>query len=248
MTTALQTMPPSPVMAPMAPMAQAPQAACPACGYAVDEAPPFERLTVTNRRLRKRDVLFRAGDRFHFLYAVRSGTFKCTMTAADGREQVTGFRMGGDLLGLDGLAEGVHATGAFALEDSEVVMLPYAELRQLAPGGGATLNDAVSRLLSREIVRDQKLMALRGSLNAVERVAAFLLNMSGHMKERGYSPREFHLRMSRAEIGSYLGINLETVSRIFSDLQRRGVLDVDKRHVRIADMQALTGMFRPRPA
>jgi CRP/FNR family transcriptional regulator len=223
-----------------------PQADCPACGYAADEAPPFERLTVTSRRLKRRETLFRAGDRFHFLYAVRSGTFKCTMVAADGREQVTGFRMGGDLLGLDALAEGVHATSAVALEDSEVVMLPYAELRQLAPGGSAALNEAVSRLLSREIVRDHKLMALRGSLSAVERVAAFLLNMSGHMKERGYSPREFHLRMTRGEIGSYLGINLETVSRIFSDLQRRGVLEVDNRHVRIADMQALTGMFASR--
>jgi CRP/FNR family transcriptional regulator len=185
------------------------------------------------------------GDRFHALYAVRSGTFKSTMGTVDGREQVTGFQMGGDLLGLDALAEGVHATNAVALEDSEIVVLPYGELKQLAASGRG-LNEAISRLLSREIVRDHRLMALRGSLSAGEKVAAFLLNMSRHMKERGYSAREFHLRMSRGEIGSYLGINLETVSRIFSDLQQRGVLEVDKRHVRIADMQALTGMFAPR--
>lgn len=215
---------------------------CPACGWAASDPDGIDRLVVTTRRVKRRETIYRIGDRFHSLYAVRSGTFKSTMGSSDGREQVTGFQMAGDLLGLDALAEGTHATSAVALEDSEITVLPYAQLKEIAAGGTA-LHQAISRLLSREIVRDHRLMALRGSFSAGEKVAAFLLNMSRHMKDRGYSAREFHLRMSRGEIGSYLGINLETVSRIFSDLQHRGVLEVDKRHVRIADMQALSGMF-----
>ena len=229
---------------PLASAARAEGAAplCPACGYGAEATPEAERLTVSTRRLKRRDVLYRAGDPLHFLYAVRSGTLKSTVAASDGREQVTGFQMAGDLLGLDAVAEEAHATTATALEACELVMLPWAQVRELA-GDGAGVNEAISRLMSREIVRDHRLMALRGSFSAGEKVAAFLLKMSRHMKDRGYSTREFHLRMTREEIGSYLGLQLETVSRIFSDLQRRGVLQVDKRHVRIDDMQALTGMF-----
>jgi CRP/FNR family transcriptional regulator len=112
--------------------------------------------------------------------------------------------------------------------------------------GGAALQKAVTRLMSREIVREQSLLMLLGSMNAEERVAAFLLNMSQRMKARGYSPHEFHLRMSRAEIGSYLGMKLETVSRTLSAFQRQGLLEVDKRHVRITDSDTLERAFGSR--
>ena len=133
-------------------------------------------------------------------------------------------------------AADLHLT---ALEDAQVCAIPYAHLTELS-AANAGMQNIVSRLMSREIVREHSLMLLLGSMNAEERLAAFLLNLSQRLKARGYSPTEFHLRMSRAEIGSYLGMKLETVSRTFSAFQQQGLLEVDKRHIRIADMQRLT--------
>src|SRR5205085_9452834 len=101
----------------------------------------------------------------------------------------------------------------------------------------------VGRLMSGEIVREHSLMVLLGSMNAEERLAAFLLTVSQRMKARGYSATEFHLRMTRAEIGSYLGMKLETVSRTFSAFQQQGLLEVDKKHVRIVDLAGLQQAF-----
>jgi CRP/FNR family transcriptional regulator len=151
--------------------------------------------------------------------------------------------MAGELMGLDGVANGAHASGATALEDTEVCAIPYAHLNDLA-GQSINLIHVVGRLMSREIVREHSLMMLLGSMNAEERLAAFLLNLSQRLKARGYSPSEFHLRMSRAEIGSYLGMKLETVSRTFSSFQQQGLLEVDKRYIRILDLDRLTQVFQ----
>ena len=164
------------------------------------------------------------------------------MGATDGREQVTGFSMAGELMGLDGLAQGRHASTAVALEDAEICAIPYAHLSELA-AGSTDLQHVISRLMSREIVREHSLMMLLGSMNAEERLAAFLLNVSQRMKARGWSASEFHLRMSRAEIGSYLGMKLETVSRTFSAFAQQGLLQVDKRHIRVLDLEGLSGLF-----
>jgi len=194
------------------------------------------------RRVAAGETLYREGDRFQFIYAVRSGTFKSSLTLADGREQVSGFHMAGELMGLDGVANGTHASSATALEDTEICAIPYSRLNDLA-GQSVNLLHVVGRLMSREIVREHSLMLLLGSMNAEERLAAFLLNMSQRLKARGYSPSEFHLRMSRAEIGSYLGMKLETVSRTFSSFQQQRLLEVDKRHIRILDLERLTQVF-----
>jgi CRP/FNR family transcriptional regulator len=146
--------------------------------------------------------------------------------------------MAGELLGLDGVANGVHASTGVALEDAEVCAIPYANLNELA-SQSPNLQMGMARLMSREIVREHSLMMLLGSMNAEERLAAFLLNLSQRMKARGYSANEFHLRMSRAEIGSYLGMKLETVSRTFSAFQQQALLEVDKKHVRILDLDRL---------
>ncbi|NBQ86423.1 MAG: fumarate/nitrate reduction transcriptional regulator Fnr [Betaproteobacteria bacterium] len=198
----------------------------------------LDRPGFGRRRVKAGDVLYSEGQAFHSIYAVRSGTFKSSLMLADGREQVCGFYMAGELLGLDGVAHGRHPSTAQALEDTEVCTLPYAQVSQLATESGA-LQQVLSRLMSREIVREHSLMLLLGSMNAEERLAAFLLNLSQRMAARGYSPREFHLRMSRAEIGSYLGMKLETVSRTFSAFQQQRLLEVDKRHVRIVDLEGL---------
>jgi CRP/FNR family transcriptional regulator len=191
------------------------------------------------------ESLFRERDRFQFIYAVRSGTFKTVTTLKDGREHVSGFQLAGDMLGLDGLADGHHASEAVALEDAEICAIPYAQLAALS-AQNRELRDALTRLMSREIVREHNPMLLLGSMNAEERVAAFLLNISQRMKSRGYSAREFHLRMSRAEIGSYLGMKLETVSRTLSAFQQQRVLEVAKKHVRITDLDALSRSYEVR--
>jgi CRP/FNR family transcriptional regulator len=211
---------------------------CLPCGLAGSDVQRLDGLMFARRRVKEGQALYQEGSDFGFLYAVRSGTFKSIVSARDGRDQVTGFHMAGELMGLDGLASGRHASGATALEDAEVCAIPYAQLTQLA-AQSTELQQVVSRLMSREIVREHSLMLLLGSMNAEERLAAFLLNLSQRMKARGYSASEFHLRMSRAEIGSYLGMKLETVSRTFSAFQQQGLLQVDKKHVQILDHEGL---------
>jgi CRP/FNR family transcriptional regulator len=218
---------------------------CLPCGLAGDEVQRLDGLQFSRRKVKAGQALYRAGDGFHNIYAVRSGTFKSSLTLADGREQVSGFHMAGELMGLDGLAQGRHASSATALEDAELCSIPYAQLMELA-AGSAGLQMVVGRLMSREIVREHSLMVLLGSMNAEERLAAFLLNISQRMKARGYSPSEFHLRMTRAEIGSFLGMKLETVSRTFSAFQQQRLLEVDKRHIRILDLPGLTRAFEMR--
>ncbi len=216
---------------------------CLPCGLEGSDVQRLDGMLFGRRRIRIGETLYRAEDRFQFIYAVRSGTFKSSLTLSDGREQVSGFHMAGELMGLDGVAHGRHASAATALEDAEVCAIPYAHLSELA-AGSSDMQMVMARLMSREIVREHSLMMLLGSMNAEERLAAFLINLSQRLKARGYSSHEFHLRMSRAEIGSYLGMKLETVSRTFSAFQQQRLLEVDKRHIRILDLEALTRAFQ----
>ncbi len=215
---------------------------CLPCGMTGPDVERLDALMFARRRVKAGETLYREGDKFQFIYAVRSGTFKSSLTLRDGREQVSGFHMAGELMGLDGLAQGTHASTATALEDVEICAIPYANLAALSVGS-ADMQIILGKLMSREIVREHSLMMLLGSMNAEERLAAFLLNISQRMKARGYSASEFHLRMSRAEIGSYLGMKLETVSRTFSAFQSQRLLEVDKRHIRIVDLEGLTRVF-----
>jgi CRP/FNR family transcriptional regulator, anaerobic regulatory protein len=218
---------------------------CLPCGLSGTDTERLDGLMFARRKLPAGQSLYTQGDRFQFIYAVRSGTFKSSLMLADGREQVSGFHMAGELMGLDGLASNAHASGTTALEDAEVCAIPYAHLNELS-AQSPSLQLVVTRLMSREIVREHSLMMLLGSMNAEERLAAFLLNLSQRLKARGWSARDFHLRMSRAEIGSYLGMKLETVSRTFSAFVQQRLLEVDKRHVRIIDLEGLTRAFELR--
>jgi CRP/FNR family transcriptional regulator, anaerobic regulatory protein len=170
---------------------------------------------------------------------VRAGSFKTVVMHRDGREQVTGFNLAGDVLGLDGIGSGVHCCDALAIEDSQVCIIPFHQLeamcRDVQP-----LQQHVHRLMGSEIVREATLMMLLGTMSADQRVATFLLNLSGKLKARGYSPAEFHLRMTREEIGSYLGMKLETVSRMLSKFQKDGLLDTHGKQIRILDMEGLS--------
>lgn len=201
----------------------------------------LDRLTgmvSTRRRVKRGEPLFRAGDRFDAVYPIRLGFFKTRVTSDDGREQVTGFPMPGDIIGFDAISAGSFQCDAIALEDAEVCVVHFEKLESLTREFN-TLQRQVHRVLSREIVRDQGVMMLLGTMRAEQRIATFVLNLSQRFAQRGFSPREFILRMTREEIGNYLGLKLETVSRTFSKLQEEGVIAVEQKRLRIEDMNRL---------
>jgi len=215
---------------------------CPHCSQTQSERGGGAATRPGRRKVSAGEALFAQGDAFHYLYTVRSGTFKSSAARADGRDQICGFPMVGDVIALDGLAAGVHATTSVALEDTHVCAISFATL-ETAMARDAALQRRISRLLSQEIVRGHRLMMLLGISNAHERLAAFLLDMSQRFASHGYSPQEFILRMTRAEIGSFLGLSIETVSRTLSDFQQRGSVIVDHRRVRIPDLAAFSGRY-----
>lgn len=169
---------------------------------------------------------------------MRTGFFKTCVASEDGREQVTGFQMAGELLGLDGISTDRHACDAVALEDSQVCLIPYDRLEDLSREF-TDLQHQFHKIMSREIVRDQGVMLLLGSMRAEERLAVFLLNLTQRLHARGFSASALVLRMTREEIGSYLGLKLETVSRTFSKFQEEGLLEVKQRDIRILDNEGL---------
>jgi CRP/FNR family transcriptional regulator len=193
------------------------------------------------RRVRQGEFLFRSGSQFHCLYVVRAGMFKTILIDSEGREQVTGFHMTGEVLGLDGIESERYQSSAVALEDSEVWEISFARMEALCLQDRA-LQRMLHRLMSREIQRDYLMMLLLGSMSAEERLAAFLVNLSQRLTERGYSPVRFVLRMSRREIGSYLGLTLETVSRVFSRFQRDGLIRAELKAVELKDLERLRAM------
>ncbi|MEZ5608358.1 MAG: fumarate/nitrate reduction transcriptional regulator Fnr [Burkholderiaceae bacterium] len=201
----------------------------------------IDSLVATRRKIRRGESLFSNGDRFDALYAIRTGFFKTRVTTEDGRDQVTGFQMAGEIIGLDGIVGDRHSCDAVALEDAEVCEMPYGRIEELSREVPA-LQAHVHKIMSREIVREHGVMLLLGSMRAEERLAAFLLNLVRRLHARGFSRSELVLRMTREEIGSFLGLKLETVSRTFSKFAEDGLIEVKHRHVRILDLEALRTM------
>jgi CRP/FNR family transcriptional regulator len=206
----------------------------------------LDELVAVQRRIKRQHPLYRSGDPFEAIYAIRTGSFKSDILLEDGREQVTGFHMTGEILGLDGISTGLHTCNAIALEDSEVCVITYTKLEELARAIEG-LQHQFHKVMSSEIVSDHGMMMLLGSMHANERLAAFLLNLSQRFTARGFSPTEFHLRMTREEIGSYLGLKLETVSRAFSHFQKEGLISVQQKHVRILDSNRLKKLIQHQP-
>ena len=206
-----------------------------------EEMSRLDALVTTRRKVLRGGHLFSSGDPFSSLFTVRTGFFKTAVTTPDGRDQVTGFQMAGEIIGLDGLAQGHYSCDAIALEDSEVCLMPFERVEEFSRAIPA-LQQHVHRVMSREIVREHGVMMLLGSMRAEERLATFLLNLVQRLHARGFSQSELVLRMTREEIGSYLGMKLETVSRTFSKFAEAGVVEVKQRHVRILDTDALERM------
>lgn len=211
---------------------------CMPIGLSEEELAKIDELIATRRKVKRKTALFRNGEKFHALYAIRTGVFKTCVTAEDGRDQVTGFQMAGEIVGLDGIVNDHHTCDAVALEDAEVCVLPFDRIGELSREVGA-LQHHLHRVMSREIVREHGVMLLLGTMRAEERLAAFLLNLVQRLQARGFSRSELVLRMTRQEIGSYLGLKLETVSRLFSQFQKDGLIAVEQKHVRILDIAGL---------
>jgi CRP/FNR family transcriptional regulator len=204
----------------------------------------IDDLVATRRKVRRREALFRNGERFTSLYAIRTGFFKTRVASEDGRDQVTGFQMAGEIIGLDGIVNNQHTCDAVALEDAEVCVMPFDRIEELSREVTA-LQRHVHQIMSREIVREHGVMLLLGSMRAEERLAAFLLNLVQRLHARGFSQSELVLRMTREEIGSYLGLKLETVSRTLSKFAEDGIVDVEQRNLRIVDAEALRRIVNP---
>lgn len=213
-------------------------------GLNLEELRQLDKVVERRRKVKQGEQLFGNGDTFTSLYAIRTGFFKTCISTEDGREQVTGFQMAGEILGLDGIVTDHHNCNAVALEDAEVCMMPFADVETLSREF-PVLQRHVHKIMSREIVRENSVMMLLGNMRAEERLAAFLLNLVQRLHARGFSRSEFVLRMTREEIGSYLGMKLETVSRTFSKFSEEGIIDVKQRYVRIVEPEALKKIFNP---
>ncbi len=201
----------------------------------------IDEVVSQRKKIAKGESLFRNGDKFNALYAIRTGFFKTCVSSEDGRDQVTGFQMAGEIMGLDGIVSDHHTCDAIALEDAEVCVMPFEHIEELSREINA-LQHHVHKIMSREIVREHGVMLLLGSMRAEERLAAFLLNLVQRLHARGFSQSELVLRMTREEIGSYLGLKLETVSRTFSKFAEEGIVEVKQRHVRILNAEALKNL------
>jgi CRP/FNR family transcriptional regulator, anaerobic regulatory protein len=202
------------------------------------ELEQFDAIVSTKRRIARGQLLFHAGDKLEFLYAVHSGGFKTVGSSRHGCEKITGFHLPGELLGLEAISRQQHGYDAIALEDSEVCVLPFAQLEAAALRIPA-LQRQLFRVLSSDISRDQGLMLMLGGMRAEQRLAAFLLSLSRRYAQLGYDRARFVLRMTREEIGNYLGLSTETISRLFSHLVREGLVAVQQREVELKDSGAL---------
>ncbi len=213
-------------------------------GFNADEMKKLDEVVEKRRRVKQGEQLFTSGDAFTSLYAIRTGFFKTCVTSEDGREQVTGFQMAGEIIGMDGIVSDHHNCNAVALEDAEVCVMPFATVEDLSREL-PMLQRHVHKIMSREIVRENGVMMLLGNMRAEERLAAFLLNLVQRLHARGLSQSELVLRMTREEIGSYLGLKLETVSRAFSKFSEDGIIEVKQRYVKIIEPEALKKIFNP---
>ena len=209
-----------------------------------DEMKRIDEIVATRRKIARGETLFRNGEKFNALFAIRTGFFKTCISSEDGRDQVTGFQMAGEIIGLDGIVSDQHTCDAVALEDAEVCVMTFDRIEELSREINA-LQRHVHKIMSREIVREHGVMLLLGSMRAEERLAAFLLNLVQRLHARGFSQSELVLRMTREEIGSYLGLKLETVSRTFSKFVEDGIVEVKQRHVRILNTEALKLLVNP---
>lgn len=210
-----------------------------------DDIQQLDDIIQRSKPLQKAQHLYREGDNFQSVFAVRSGTLKAYKTTDDGREQVTGFYFPGEILGMDGISNNAHASSAKALETAAVCEIPFSSLEKLS-SIMPNLQRHFFQLMSHEITEDQLLITLLSKNSADERVAALLLSISSRNARRKLSATQFRLPMSRVDIGNYLGLTVETVSRVFSRMQKMDALRVDNKEIEILDIDGVRNMANVR--
>lgn len=204
----------------------------------VEDINKLDDIIQRGRPVQKNDRIYYAGDVFKSVYALRSGAVKTVKNTEDGQEQITGFYLPGEIIGMDGLAGNIHLNTATTLETSAICEIPFSRLEELSTKI-PTLQRRFFQLMSKEIIQDQQLITLLSKNSADERIAALLLSISSRNHNRGLSSKDFYLPMSRSDIGNYLGLTIETVSRVFSRFHKKGVISLDKKHVVINDIDSL---------
>ncbi|MHB1667348.1 MAG: helix-turn-helix domain-containing protein [Thiomonas sp.] len=209
-----------------------------------DELVRMRDIMQTTIRLTKGERLFESGQPMDKVFSVHAGSFKSMISSPDGRQQIVGFHVPGELMGLEGFSARIYMTDVIALEDGEACEIDVRILENNAREL-PTLQHQIHCLIGNRLARAQQDQFVLGSMQADERLARFLLDLSERYKSRGLSPEEFVLRMSREEIGSYLGLKLETISRLMSRFHQAGLVHVAQRQVRITNREGLTELLVP---
>ncbi|EIJ71427.1 FNR family transcription factor [Pasteurella bettyae] len=202
------------------------------------ELDQLDNIIERKKPIQKSQILFKAGDELTSLYAIRSGTIKTYTISETGEEQITSFHLPGDLVGFDAITSMSHPSFAQALETAMVCEIPFDILEDLT-GKMPKLRQQMMRLMSSEIKSDQEMILLLSKMNAEERLAAFIYNLSKRYAARGFSAREFRLTMTRSDIGNYLGLTVETISRLLGRFQKLGIVSVQGKYITINDMAQL---------
>ncbi|KDD39186.1 putative transcriptional activator protein anr [Bordetella bronchiseptica MBORD839] len=211
---------------------------CVPVGMPANEVEKLDELVKERVRVERGKSLYELDDPLDAVYGVRFGSLKTQLEDSSGQLQITGFHLPGEIVGLDGMIESKHVSSAVALEDSEVCVIRLPEIDRVSTQL-PSLQQQFRRLMSREITRSHQMLATVGAMRSEQRLAAFLLNLSQRYAALGYSSTECVLRMSREEIGNYLGLTLETVSRLFSRFGREGLIRINQREVRLIDLPGL---------
>lgn len=207
----------------------------------IEDLDQISDVILRNQPLHKGDYLYRSNDPFSSIYAVRAGSVKSTYLSEEGEEQITGFYLPGEILGMDGLDTNTHRNSAIALETSAICEIPFNKLEELSQKI-PSLQRHFFQLMSREITNDQQLITLLNKGSAEQRIAALLLSLSSRYQRRQLSPTEFLLPMSRTELGNYLGLTIETVSRVFSRLQKEKLIEANRRAISLLDISQLRSL------
>jgi len=207
-------------------------------GMTDDELKLIDTVIERKKPVHKNDYLFRAGDTNRSIYAVLSGSVKTLVDNPNGEEQIVGFHLPGELLGMDGFSGDAHTCSAVALETSSVCEFPLESLDEVCHVV-PSIQYAMRRIMGREVTKDHAMLLLLGRMSAEEKLASFLISLSKRMAQRHWKPTEFNLTMPRQDIANYLGLAVETVSRLFAHLQDENIIEVDRRRVNISDMDRL---------
>ena len=212
-------------------------------GLESEDVDRLEKIVKRNRPVQRGQILFSPGDHFRSLYVIKTGAVKTFTQTPSGDEHVVGFHLPGEMLGLDAIQDDRHGCFAKALETTAICEVPFDNLEQLS-ASIPSLQHQLLRLMSKEVSAEANMISLLNNSTAEERLASFLISLSERFRRRGFSATDFFLAMSRQDIGSYLGLALETVSRLFTRFQDQGILQVERKHVRILDMDRLRGLLR----